>query len=689
MNKNQMNKEQLLSIIVPVYNGERTIESCLDHIYDSDYKHFEVIVVNDCSTDSTAEKVKKYPCNLINLNKNMGVANARNTGAENSNGKLLIFVDADTYLHKYTLTKLVDSYNKNPNMKIIGIVDSGKYFNVDYSSRFCKLKIIHGLKLKKNENFRVFSSFPSGGCLCEKKVFDEVGGFSIRYKKAGIEEYDFGNRIIENGYRNYISKDITFDHDDHNTLSKRARELMNRTSVYVPLYLQKRSCETNGGTATVTESLLALLSILGILTSPLFFTKLYLIPSIIWTAYLFFNLDFLYYVLKKEGPLYAFYSLFASIYLSTFIGIGIIIGMAKIPFSFVDNLIQLFSSKLPYVDLFVTSKCNLRCKHCFYRANIDNADKSKELTFDELKKISRNFGSIYFLTVTGGEPTLRNDLTEIIRTFYNQNNVKILTLHSNGTNPEKLKQVTKEVLHFCPDMIFILSLSLDGFKEVHEKTRGTKGCYDNVIQSVNLLKPFLKEPNFDMNLNTTLTSYNKGNIEALHKFVQNTLGVKHEIGHLRGKSGEQINDGTLDAYKRTRALVEKKPNQDKGFFLSIKKHLVELGNSIIIDFEENGTYPLPCKALKKSVVISENGDIYACEVLPNSLGNLRSFNYNIKDLMKQKIVKKQLKWIKNKNCKCNWPCIIPVNIVFSLKGNSMLLTKYLSAKFCLTKKTHN
>lgn len=679
---NKMHKKQLLSIIVPVYNGEKTIARCLNSIYDSYYKNFEVIVVNDCSIDSTIEKIKKYPCKLINLNKNMGVANARNTGAEYSKGELLIFVDADTYFHKNTLTKLVDSYNKNPAMKIIGAVDSGRYFNVGYSSRFCKLKILYGLKLKKNENFRAFSSFPSGGSLCEKKIFDEVGGFSIRYKKAGIEEYELGKRLIEKGHTNYIANNILFDHEDHNTLFKRATELMKRTSIYVHLFLQKRSCETDGGTATITESLLALFSILGILTSLLFFTKLYWIPSLIWSAYLLFNLDFLYYVFKKEGLLYTFYSIFASIILSAFIGFGIIMGLVKILFSFFDNFIQLFTSKLPYVDLFVTSKCNLKCKHCFYVDSIENPDKSKELTLEELKKISKNLGSIYFLTVTGGEPTLRDDLTEIIKTYYNQNKVRFLTLHSNGTNPEKLKQITKEVLHFCPDMVFILSLSLDGFKEAHEKMRGINGCYDKMIQSVNLLKPFLKEPNFDMNLNTTLTSYNKDNIEELHRFVQYELGVKHEIGHIRGKPREQIGKDTLDIYKRTRFLVERKSCKDKSFFLFVKRHLTELGDSIIIDFEENGAYPLPCKALKKSVVISENGDVYACEVLPGNLGNLRNFNYNIKNLMKQRIVKEKLKWIKNKNCKCNWPCIIPVNIVFSLKGNYMLLTK------CLLPKSH-
>ena len=325
-----MYKKQLLSIIIPVYNGEETIESCLDSIYNSDHRNFEVIVVNDCSTDSTVKIAKKYPCKLINLERNMGVSTARNTGARNANGKLLVFVDSDIYLHKDTLTKMVEAYNKNPDMKIIGAVDSGRYFNIDYSSKFCKLKIVHGYKWKKNENFREFSSFQSECSLCDKKVFDEVGGFNTIYKRAGVEEYEFGNRVIRNGYKNYVAKNILYDHEDHNTLSKRARELMRRTSVYVPLFLKKRSCETKGGTGTVTESLLAFFSVLGVLTSVLFLTRLYMVPASIWLSYFFLNFDFLHYVSRRENQLYTVYSLFASIYLSTFIGLGIIFGLSKL-----------------------------------------------------------------------------------------------------------------------------------------------------------------------------------------------------------------------------------------------------------------------------------------------------------------------------------------------------------------------
>ena len=132
-------------------------------------------------------------------------------------------------------------------------------------------------------------------------------------------------------------------------------------------------------------------------------------------------------------------------------------------------LARIFTSRLPYVDFFVTARCNLKCQHCFYQDKIKNANKKKELTFDEIKKITKKIGKIYYLTLTGGEPTLRNDIIDIIKLFYKENDVKILAFHSNGFSPEKLDCITKEILKSCPKMTLVVALSIDGFEKTHEK----------------------------------------------------------------------------------------------------------------------------------------------------------------------------------------------------------------------------
>jgi glycosyltransferase involved in cell wall biosynthesis len=92
-------KEQIneLSVILPVYNGERTLEQCLYSIFHQEYypKKFEVVVVNDGSTDRSRLIANKFPVTLVNLPYNQGRITARNVGVKNTKYKYLLFIDAD------------------------------------------------------------------------------------------------------------------------------------------------------------------------------------------------------------------------------------------------------------------------------------------------------------------------------------------------------------------------------------------------------------------------------------------------------------------------------------------------------------------------------------------------------------------------------------------------------------------
>lgn len=114
MNKNKYNTTDLLknkstplvTIVLPAYNEEKTIDRCLRSIIKQTYKNVELIVIDDGSTDSTAEIVKHYSCKLINLNHG-GPGSAKNYAARHSKGEILVFVDADMYLDKSYVEKLI------------------------------------------------------------------------------------------------------------------------------------------------------------------------------------------------------------------------------------------------------------------------------------------------------------------------------------------------------------------------------------------------------------------------------------------------------------------------------------------------------------------------------------------------------------------------------------------------------
>ena len=95
-----MKNEDLVTIIVPVYNREKYIKETIDSILKQTYTNYEVIFIDDCSTDGSLEILEEY-CNLYNnfklikLKRNMGVSFARNIGIRKASGRYIAFLDSD------------------------------------------------------------------------------------------------------------------------------------------------------------------------------------------------------------------------------------------------------------------------------------------------------------------------------------------------------------------------------------------------------------------------------------------------------------------------------------------------------------------------------------------------------------------------------------------------------------------
>ena len=102
-------KSPPVSIIIPVFNGERTIRECLESVLGSDYKPFEIIIVDDGSMDKTSEIVKNFSRVKLLAQANSGSAAAKNLGAKSATGNYLYFLDSDVVISKDTISKLVNT----------------------------------------------------------------------------------------------------------------------------------------------------------------------------------------------------------------------------------------------------------------------------------------------------------------------------------------------------------------------------------------------------------------------------------------------------------------------------------------------------------------------------------------------------------------------------------------------------
>lgn len=116
------------SVIIPVYNGTENIDTCLKALINQDYPKdkYEIVVVNDGSTDNTAEIVSRYPIRLINLNANKGRIVARNIGAKAAKYETLVFNDVRVIPERQLLSK-VSKLKYQPLLPDVDDYDGSKW----------------------------------------------------------------------------------------------------------------------------------------------------------------------------------------------------------------------------------------------------------------------------------------------------------------------------------------------------------------------------------------------------------------------------------------------------------------------------------------------------------------------------------------------------------------------------------
>lgn len=144
-----MNKQMLISIIVPIYNAEKFLERCVDSIINQTYKNLEILLIDDGSTDNSGkicEKYKKKDERISVVHKeNGGVSNTRNIGLNLANGEYVFFIDADDFLDDNVISELVKnsygfdiiktSYKINNKNKIKSIKESNIYDKNEYINK--------------------------------------------------------------------------------------------------------------------------------------------------------------------------------------------------------------------------------------------------------------------------------------------------------------------------------------------------------------------------------------------------------------------------------------------------------------------------------------------------------------------------------------------------------------------------
>ena len=191
-----------ISVIIVNYNGKKLLENCLESLFKTDYNNFEVILVDNNSTDGSMEFVtKNYPnVIVVKLDSNKGFAEPNNIGAKIAKGEYLLFLNNDTVTTTNFISEMVKVLEKDEKIAICQSLLLKPDGNIDSSGDFIdKMGIVYNSKTKIDE-IKEISSARGASMLIRKKIFDKLGGFDEKFFFS-FEDVDLGWRSWILGYK--------------------------------------------------------------------------------------------------------------------------------------------------------------------------------------------------------------------------------------------------------------------------------------------------------------------------------------------------------------------------------------------------------------------------------------------------------------------------------------------------------
>lgn len=320
-----------ISIIVPVYNGEKTIEKCLRSIRNQDYPNdkYETIVVDDGSQDRTCAIAKKLADRVVKHRINFGLRRARKSGIKTAKGEIIANVDSDVLIKPNTLSKIVDYFCKYQKVHALTGLLSKDHPNTNFFSQYKNLYMNY-----------IFKKLP------EKVTFLYGSMYAFRKEVAQLynpdfdigEDTAFGQRLVSCGKRIAFLRDLEVIH-----LKRYGLFSFVKNDFRVPFYWAKIFFKSNGwrrlGKNNTGFSHSPKEQLVSVTLAPIAFILSlaavggYLPFSIavpILLLWFLLNIDFLGYLTKEKGFLFGILASFVTFVDNIIMAAGILCGFCTI-----------------------------------------------------------------------------------------------------------------------------------------------------------------------------------------------------------------------------------------------------------------------------------------------------------------------------------------------------------------------
>lgn len=296
-----------ISIIIPAYNAAKTIGNCLESIFAAPDEDWEVIVVDDCSGDGSAEVARRYPCRLIRLEKHSGASAARNAGAFHSRGDILFFIDADCLFQKETLPTVRKALARYPEDFVLG----GTYTPTPHDPGFFSLfqsVFINASETKKSADPDYVASH---AMVIRAAIFKKIGGFRENFLPI-LEDVELSHRLRRAGYKLVMDPGLQVRHIFNFSFVRSLKNASRKTEYWTVYSLMNRDLFVDSGTASREVKITGLIWLAGVLLalfSALFQEPRYFLPAFfLCAACIGVNRRLLATLRKTGGVLFAILS---------------------------------------------------------------------------------------------------------------------------------------------------------------------------------------------------------------------------------------------------------------------------------------------------------------------------------------------------------------------------------------------
>jgi MoaA/NifB/PqqE/SkfB family radical SAM enzyme len=329
--------------------------------------------------------------------------------------------------------------------------------------------------------------------------------------------------------------------------------------------------------------------------------------------------------------------------------------------------------RLGTVILFVTSRCNAFCKTCFYHAELNHPG---DMTFEQIAKVSKTMPPITDLWLSGGEPTLRRDVSQIIDTFVSNNGVKRVIIPTNGLIKTRVYEIVDLALERNPSIDLYLNIALDGYGKTHDQIRGVPGNWEKTLDCIEALYPLKQKytDRFRLNVNTVVCAENYEEIEVLSEFMWANYKLDGQYFNIvRGETlvGDQIKQVPPEVlpamYQQVSKLTKRYGDRmfaDDEASKRFVKNVAYVGaitthyRTQHANFQKPTPWAFPCTAGETTSVIDYNGDVRACE-LREKFATLSDFDFDFNALWSASERQNELSAIDGgQSCWCTHVCFI-------------------------------